>query len=440
MRILSITAGAANMFCGSCLRDNALASELRRRGHDVTLLPLYTPTRTDEPNVSERRVFFGGISVYLQQHVPVLRRTPALLDWLWDRPAVIRAASARAVKTDPRMLGALTISMLKGEDGHQQKEIAKLLEWLRQEPPYDVIVLPNALLIGLAAPLARATGRPVVCTLQGEDLFLEGLEPAARREALALISGHAAAVARFAAVSAYYARFMADYLAIPREHIDVVPLGIALDGFDESRRERQGPFTIGYLARIDPAKGLDRLCEAYRLLRHEMELPPSRLRVAGYLGSEHREYLRACAERMRSWGLGDEFEYVGEVDREGKIAFLRGLDALSVPTPYEEPKGLFVLEAMACGVPVVQPRRGAFPEILERTGGGLLVEPTDRAVAEGLLRLWRDRGFAAEVSRRGASAVREHYSVERMADGALDVYARVTQVPRQEPRAAALIS
>ena len=69
MKILSITAGAGDMYCGSCLRDNALAAELIARGHDVTLLPFYTPTLTDEPNVSAgSRVFFGGISVYLQQH------------------------------------------------------------------------------------------------------------------------------------------------------------------------------------------------------------------------------------------------------------------------------------------------------------------------------------------------------------------------------------
>jgi hypothetical protein len=53
MKILSLTAGAANMYCGSCLRDNALATELKRQGHDVLLLPMYTPTLTDERNVSE---------------------------------------------------------------------------------------------------------------------------------------------------------------------------------------------------------------------------------------------------------------------------------------------------------------------------------------------------------------------------------------------------
>src|SRR5690606_39405187 len=97
MRILSITAGAANMYCGSCLRDNALAAELLRRGHDVTLLPVYTPTRTDESNVSAQRVLFGGISVYLQQHAWIFRHTPRVLDRLWDAAPVIRAFAGRSM-------------------------------------------------------------------------------------------------------------------------------------------------------------------------------------------------------------------------------------------------------------------------------------------------------------------------------------------------------
>ena len=130
MRILSITAGAAGMYCGSCLRDNALAVELLARGHDVTLLPLYTPTSTDEPNVSRDRVLFGGISVYLQQYVALFRKTPRFLDRLWDSPRVISAFASRSLSTDPKLLGDLTISMLEGDRGVLRKEFDKLLEWI----------------------------------------------------------------------------------------------------------------------------------------------------------------------------------------------------------------------------------------------------------------------------------------------------------------------
>ena len=172
------------MYCGSCTRDNALARELLARGHDVTLMPVYTPTRPDEPNVSQRRVLFGGISVYLQQHSALFRKTPWLLDRLWDSPAVIRALSSRAISTDARLLGDLTISMLRGEHGALRKEFEKLVDWMREEPRPDVIDLPNSLLISLAAPLKRVFDRPVCCTMQGEELFLDSLVAPYRDQAI----------------------------------------------------------------------------------------------------------------------------------------------------------------------------------------------------------------------------------------------------------------
>src|SRR5688500_13411278 len=162
------------MYCGSCLRDNALATELKARGHDVILVPLYTPTLTDEPNVSQNRVFFGGISVYLQQRAGFFRWAPRVLDRLLDSPWLISAASSGSISTDPRSLGELTISMLKGEEGFQRREFEKLLAWLVSETPPDVIQLPNALLASLARPLRRELKRPVHCTLHGEDLVLDG--------------------------------------------------------------------------------------------------------------------------------------------------------------------------------------------------------------------------------------------------------------------------
>jgi glycosyltransferase involved in cell wall biosynthesis len=414
------------MYCGSCVRDNALAAEMMARGHDVSLLPVYTPTLTDEANVSGDEVLFGGISVYLQQHVPLLRRTPAVLDKLWDSAAVIKAFASRAAAVDPRFLGELTVSTLRGEYGFQAKEVKKLAEWLARQPRFDAVVLPNSMLIALAGPIRRASGAPVFCTLQGEDLFLDGLPEPHRTESLDLIRKQVADVDLFIAVSRYYADFMAGFVGIPREKIEVVPLGINLDGHAaEPARNGERPFTIGYFARVAPEKSLDILAEAYNILRKERGLPPSRLEAAGYLAPEHRSYLSEIEARLRDWGLGEEFHYHGTVDRAAKIRFLQGLDVLSVPSRYVEPKGLYLLEAMANGVPVVSPRHGAFPEMIETTGGGLLFEPgRPDALADAILSLWRDREKARELGRRGASGVREHYSVARMAERALQVYER----------------
>ena len=439
MKIDLITAGTAGMYCGSCIRDNALAAELLRRGHEVRLIPLYTPTRTDEENVSQQTVFFGGISIYLEQYLPPFRRTPQALDRLWDSPLVLRALSKLAIRTDPRRLGPLTVSMLQGEDGHQNKELGKLIGWMRSQPTPDVVVLPNSLLIRLAGPIKEALGCTVCCTLQGEDNFLEGLREPYRTESLDLIRAHTGPVDAFLSVSDYYAGFMAGYLGIPEEKTHVVPLGINLEGYERARPPGFLPFTIGYFARITPEKGLHLLCEAYRDLRHLHGLPPSRLEAAGYLGPEHRGYLREIEQRMRAWGLAGEFEYRGALTREEKIGFLRNLDVLSVPGNYAEPKGLYMLEAMACGVPVIQPRHGAFPEILRKTGGGLLVEPNDRhSLAEAILGLWRNRTRAAELGRKGYEGVRAHYSVEQEAQRTEEVFHRLMRGTGQEEEAAAV--
>jgi glycosyltransferase involved in cell wall biosynthesis len=433
MKILYLTGGAGQMYCGSCLRDNALATELISRGHDVTLLPVYTPTLTDETNVSREKVFFGGISVYLEQYVPLFRKSPRWLDGLWDSNLMLRLASRRSISTSPKMLGELTVSMLKGEAGFQQKEILKLIDWLDHEPAPDIVSLPYTLLLGLAKPIKDALKRPIVCTLQGEDLFLEGLHEPYRSEAKELIRASVKDVDAFISVSDYYAGFMPGYLGIPEEKIRVVPLGINLDGYQKKKRNQDTPFTVGFFARIAPEKGLHVLAEAYRLLRKDGLLQNSRIEAAGYLAPEHQAYLNGIEREMKDAGLSEEFHYRGVVDREQKIAFLQSLDLLSVPATYDEPKGMFLLEAMACGVPLVQPRRGAFTEIIEKTNSGLLVEPDNpQSLADGILRLSKDPALAAKLGQSGLENVRKFYSVERMADRAVEVYEDL--ISRGSPR------
>ena len=405
-----------------------MARELLKRGHDVTLLPVYTPTRTDEPNVSRSRVLFGGISVYLQQRSAIFRRTPRFLDRLWDSPSVIQALAGRAVSADARVLGDLTVSMLDGEHGVLRKEFEKLVDWMRAEPVPDIIELPNSLLIAMAAPLKQALHRPVSCTLQGEELFLNGLIPPYREQALALIRRQVGTIDHFIAVSEYAASFMAKLLGIPSSKMAVVPLGVNLDGYHRRAVEAgvDRPFTVGYFARVAPEKGLHLLADAYVRFRRMTGGAAIRLEAAGYMARSAREYLDRVRRVLDQAGLAGEFTYRGEIDRAGKLAFLAGLDVLSVPATYDEPKGLFLLEAMASGVPVVQPRRGGFVEIVEKTGGGLLVEPDDpQQLANGLYALWSDRTKQAQLADRAFHGVRAHYTIAQSADRLLALYGAV---------------
>jgi glycosyltransferase involved in cell wall biosynthesis len=415
MHIAIITAGGAGMFCGSCMHDNTLARSLIAAGHRVTLIPTYTPIRVDEENVSTRHVFLGGINVYLDALVPFWNRLPRfLVRWL-DTPWILRLVTKFAISTSGSKLGRLTVALLKGDHGPQAREIDELVSFLGTELKPDVVCFSNALLAGVLPRLRQAYSGRIVCLLQGDDIFLNDLIEPYRTSALKLLREHARLFDRFLVHSVYYREMMADMLELDRDKMQVVPLGIDLAGHEGVPREQPGePFTIGYFARICPEKGLHQLVEAFRIVHRAN--PNTRLVAAGYLGTRDHVYFENLVRSAAD--LGDAFHYAGSPPgHAGKVGFLKSLDVLSVPTTYREPKGLYVLEALANGVPVVQPRHGAFPELLDATGGGLLVNPDDPAdLARGLMELIGNPARRLELSRNGQTAVRESFDAAKMAE------------------------
>ncbi|MCI0332638.1 MAG: glycosyltransferase family 4 protein [Planctomycetes bacterium] len=424
MRIAYITAGAAGMYCGSCLHDNTLAAALLELGEDVVLVPTYTPLRTDETNVSIDRVFFGGINVYLQQRSAIFRHTPWWFDRLLDNPGLLERLSRRAGSVDPKQLGDLTVSMLRGEAGHQRKELEKLVHWLVTDFEPDIVHLSNSMQIGMARMLRERSGPPVVCQLSGEDIFLEKLPPPHYDAARALLRERAADVDAFVAINRYYADFMADYLAVDRARIHVIPHGLKLEGHGK-RAEKQPhePRVIGYLARICEEKGLHLLVEACEQLAGRTDVPPFIVCAAGYLGEGDKPYLTDIEAKIAAGQLASRFTYVGELNRAEKIAFLQSLDVFSTPTVYRESKGLPALEAMANAVPVVLPDHGSFPEMIADTGGGLLHRPNDSTdLAEKLAELLRDPARSKQLGTSGHRAIRNRYHAEAMALQTLRLY------------------
>lgn len=411
------------MFCGSCMRDNTLVAALRAAGHDALLIPTYTPIRTDEPDVSQRRVFFGGINVYLEQKFWLFRHTPWLFDRLLNFRWLLRWVSRFAVRTKYSELGQLTISMLCGTRGKQRKEVAKLTDWLADEFRPEVVVLTNALLSGVVPELSLTLGVPVFVTLQGDDIFLDALPEADRKRCAELIRTNCESAAGFICTSRYYAAHMAGYLGLPREKMQVVYPGLNLAGHGGPRPvRREHPLSIGYFARVCPEKGFHHVVDAFIRLRQSPGAPPARLKVSGWRGENQREFLYAQVKKLGAAGLTADFEHVESPSHDDKVRFLQSIDVLSVPTTYREPKGLYVLEAWANGVPVVQPRHGSFPELIEATGGGLLVEPDDPgALAAGLRQLLEDHDLRDRCGRAGAAAVLQRFTAEAMARDTLAV-------------------
>lgn len=438
MRIAYVAPGAAGMYCGSCIHDNTLATALMELGHDVAMVPLYTPIRTDEPPLASEGIFYGAVNVYLQQALRLFRRTPRGLDRLFDSGAMLGLASRLAGASDAASLGPLTLSVLRGEEGRQRKELTRLTGWLAEFRP-DVVQLGNGLLIGLAREIRRSTGAPVLSGLTGEDLFIEGLPEPHRSDVVTELRRRAAELAGFLAPSRYYADRMRELLAVPAERIHVVPLGVNLKYFDGAgdedgaRPDAGGALTLGYLARICPEKGLHLLVDAFIELAGSAGAEGMRLEVAGWVAKRQRRYFERLERRVHDAGLADRAVFHGELDGPAKRHLLRRLDLFSVPTTYREPKGLSVVEALAHGVPVVQPAHGAFPELIEATGGGLLVEPqSSAALAAGLLELIRDPTRRRQLGRRGREAVERELNSRRMAERTAAVYSRITDPERAD--------
>ena len=426
MKISILAAGAGGMYCGSCMRDNALAAALKRAGHDVTLIPLYTPLRTDAAGASIPEVYYGGVNVFLQHALSLFRHTPRVFDSIFDRPWLLNAAGRLGAQTPPEKLAHLTLDVLRGEDGHARKELGRLVDYLRSDVRPQVVSLPNLMFVGMARTFREALGVPVVCELTGEDIFLDAMGADDRDRVRQIIRERCRDITRFVATSEDYAGRMAEYLDQPRRRIEVVYTGITRDYLAPSApapRRTGGPPTVGYMARICSEKGLSRLTDAFILLRQRPGMAEARLKVAGYLGGRDEAWFRELQRRWSDAGMAGAVEYVGEVDRQGKLALLDGIDVFSVPTAYPEAKGIYVLEAMARGVPVVQPAHGSFPELVGRTGGGVLVPPGDaEALAEALAALLADPERRAALGRKGWAAVEFAFTDEHMAVNMLNVY------------------
>lgn len=422
MRIVYLMPGAGGSFyCENCLRDAALIRTLAQLGHDPLMVPLYLPLRIDEPaSVPASPVFFGGINVYLQQKSAFFRKAPRWLTRILDAPFLLRWAARQAGMTRAQDLAETTLSMLRGEEGHQAAELDRLIAWLAAEQRPDIASLSNCLLIGVARRMKERLGVPIVCALQDEDIFLDGLPEPQRGQAYEAIAERAGDVDAFIAVSRYYADLMIERLRLPPQKVHVVYNGIPVEGY-EPAPEPPRPPAIGFLERLCREKGFDVLAEAFLLLPNR--LTGTRLRLAGGWTSADEPLLAEVRRRLADNVSRHEFEFLPNLQRAERQAFLRTLSVLSVPARHPEAFGMYVIEALAAGVPVVLPRRGAFPELVEATGGGVLYdgdgpEPLAAELAELLTHPERAR----ELGARGREAVLRDFRVEVTARNSIAIY------------------
>lgn len=408
------------------MHDNALSRALSAEGWNIQLVPTYTPIRTDESDFSVDKVLFGGINVYLQQKIPFLRYLPSIFDRFLDSPWLIRKVTSRAMETDGAMLGSLAYSMLLGSRGNQRKEVKKICRWMNLARP-DVLIFSNILIGGCIEDIQQVVDCPVLVTLQGDDVFLDSLKPPYRSQCINRVKEIACKVDGFIVQSQFFKKYMCDYFSLDPHKVHVTPLGLEVADYSSflNRAEAgmaRGTQTIGYLARIAPEKGLHHLVEAFIKLKSMSGTEDVRLRVAGWLSPENQAYADEQWTRLNECGLEGAYQYDGAVDREAKLEFFRNIDLLSVPTAFQEPKGLYALEAMAAGIPVVLPAHGAFPELLEDSGGGLLFEPgNETELANAIAELLLDSKRRLRLGGLGQQFVHQHRNALVMAEATSEI-------------------
>ena len=425
-KIIYLTAGAGGMFCGSCLHDNALSHALAIQGWDIQLVPTYTPIRTDETDHSIDQVLFGGINVYLQQKIPLLRYVPAVLDRFLDSPWLIRKVTSRAMDTDAKTLGKLAHSMLLGSKGNQRKEVAKLCKWFRLAKP-NLIIFTNLLIGGCIEDIKSDSNLPdvpILVTLQGDDVFLDSLLEPYKTKCIERIKQITESVDGFIVQSDFYRQYMSNYFSIPADRIHVTPLGLDVADFksflsnevSSTASSDKAEKNIGYLARLASEKGLHHLVDGFIELKSRPNTEHIKLKIAGWLGPEHESYAQQQWDRLDAARLSTQYKYLGALERTEKLNFFRQIDLLSVPTDFQEPKGIYVLESLAAGVPVVLPDHGAFGELIQQSGGGVLCRPRDpQGLADSLVQLLADNQQRLRLGQTGQAYVHEHRNADSMA-------------------------
>jgi len=428
VRIIQITPGAGKMYCGNCFRDNALVAALRKEGHEVTMVPLYLPLTLDEEDQSrETPIFFNGVNVYLEQQSSFYRNAPRWLHKMVGSEKVLNWAAKQVGKTKAEEVGELAISMLNGEEGNQARELEELIDWLATQPKPDVVLLSNSLLLGFTRRLKEALGIPVICLLQNEAPYIDSMPEELRAQVWRIMTDRARETDQFIAPSNFYAEHMREKLKLPEDRLHVIYNGINHEGFDAENISPTPP-VIGFFSRMCKDKGLDTLVDAFIRLKTNNHIPQLKLKIGGGCGPTDEAFVQRMRERLHAKALLGDVEFHPNLSREEKQDFLRSLSVLSVPAQFGEAFGFYVIEAMAAGVPVVQPRCASFPELIEATGGGVVYDHQGtESLATALEKMLHNPSEAKSLGLKAREAVRKNFSITKMAEQLVSLLDKLTK-------------
>ncbi len=427
MKIVNIVPGFGGTFyCGNCLRDSAYVNALREAGHEATVLPMYLPLTANAHKPDEGLpVFYGAVNIYLRQQFPLMRHMPGWMESLFDSGPVLKFAAGKSGSTRAHGLEKLTESMLLGEKGYQHQELDHLVDFLVNHQKPDIVHFSNALLLGLAERIRKEVRVPVVCSLQDEDVWVDAMEESWREKIWQLMAEKGRDADAFVAVSSYFAGVMQNKMHIPQEKLHVVHIGVKPEQYVYSS-PATSPQAIGYLSRICEENGFEILVDAFIRLKAEPRFSNLVLNVTGGLTGDDKPFLNRQLKKLEDKNLRQSIRIWDDFSTESLAGFFKSLSVLSVPVLKGEAFGLYQIEALASGVPLVQPDLGAFPEIIRATGGGVLYHPnTADALAEKLSTILSDPAWLTQLSQTGRKSVEDVFNCKNLTRQMLEIYRQI---------------
>ena len=427
MNIIQIIPGSGGSFyCGNCLRDSKFYDSMRALNHKVVKIPMYLPLFSDEHDLSEIPVFYGAVSLYLKQQYPIFRKMPKWFFRFLDSPFILKFAAHMAGSTNAKGLENMTISMLLGEQGNQADDLEKMVDWIAEHCNPDVIHLSNALLLGLAKRVKERLNVPVVCSLQDEDVWIDAMDDDFREKVWNLIRKRSNDIDMFVAVSKYYGDRMQKVLNIPDDKLSTIHLGIDFDYYRVIPPENK-PRRIGYISRLNHENGCDIVIDAFIKLSGDIDFDDVELWLTGGYTGDDLQFLKEQKRKIKHAGLDHRITIFDEYEGEARMKFFDGVSLITVPVRNGEAFGIYLLEAMACGIPVVQPNLGAFPEILNISSGGTIYDSSNIV---NLVIEWKDllqnSNRLKVMSANAQSAVIKHFSIAAKAHELISVYKKVS--------------
>ncbi len=427
MKITYIVPGFGGTFyCGNCLRDSAFSKALKAQGHDSITLPLYLPHSIEEfAHQTEVPVFYGAVNIYLKQNFKLFRKMPKWLYKFFNSPFILKYAAKKSGSTRAEGLEEMTISMLKGADGFQTEELNQLIYYLKHHEKPDVVHLSNALLMGLAAKIKEELNVPVFCSLQDEDVWINAMQEHYKPKLWQLMGDKAKDVDAFIAVSDFFKNIMQDNMQIEEEKLHVIHLGVNPEVYTVQLLA-QNPQAIGYLSRMNEENGFEILVDAYIILKAKSEFSSLKLILTGGKTADDNKFVEKQIKKLEKNNVLQYVEFIDDFRTSVLDEFFKKITVLSVPVLNGEAFGLYQLESLASGIPIVQPDLAAFPEIVEISKAGAIYKPnTSVALAEKLSEVLSDQTSLNQMSLNGRKAVEEKFNLKVSTKKLVEVYNNV---------------